>query len=92
MKKTIKKVAATTLSVLGILSTMPSALCAPHGEDASSKNTGKDYSAETNCAEKGKLKNFTHMTSKNKGNLFYFPYSFAIKVRRPLSALGASLV
>lgn len=34
MKKTIKKVAATTLSVLGILSAMPSAFCVPPKMDS----------------------------------------------------------
>lgn len=39
MKNLIKKTAATTLSVLGILSMMPSALCAPGGEDQKAQDS-----------------------------------------------------
>ena len=38
MKKLIKKTSATALSILGILSTMPSALCTPGRENETSKN------------------------------------------------------
>ena len=39
MKNLIKKTAATTLSMIGILSMMPSALCAPEGEAKEPQNT-----------------------------------------------------
>ena len=90
MKKTIKKVTATTLSIFGVLSVMPSAFCEPYGEDASSKNNGECYSAEisqekqsaispeavTDRNQKGNSKNLVHELSEGSKNLFYLPYSF----------------
>lgn len=43
MKNFVKKTAATTLSVFGILSAMPSAFCAPGGENNSPTNNGRGH-------------------------------------------------
>ena len=40
MKNFVKKTAATTLSVFGILSAMPSAFCAPEGANNNPANNG----------------------------------------------------
>ena len=41
MKKLVKKTAATALSMIGILSMMPSALCVPGGEDRGTQSRRK---------------------------------------------------
>lgn len=78
MKKFIKKVSATTLSIFGILSAMPSAFCAPYGDDPSSKSSGESYSSDmkTNDTKQGKSKNLVYKFSEGSKKLFYAPYSF----------------
>ena len=72
MKNFVKKVAATTLSVFGILSAIPSAFCAPEGanNNPAPANNGRGHIDQFNMMVVGKyfdsFKDICHLTMVNR--------------------------
>lgn len=79
MRKFIKKTAATTLSAIGILSTMPSAFCAQVEEQYSLVNCGENSFSDVLVVKKGqKSRDYTFPNEKVKTLIYELDLNDAI--------------